>query len=235
MRTVTDKIRPGDPGTMIPHAWPAVLRLSRRGSSRLPPRATGVARGASVASSVQRQVRKLRKALDRGNALDALAAAARVHAAAVEPNMRAGGWPQAQACCELMLSCIPARQAPGYLPGLRGVLECLHADAARAAREDGNLLAAKSHLQALIGYLREGRAPVARQLIALIDLAYLHIDLDDARTGRRMLAGIGPFLASAAGGTGCGFDALPDLWPHCAVPGQSVAAQSVPAPREPAD
>lgn len=228
MRTVTDKILAGDSGTLIPHAWPALLRLPRGGGSRMPPRATGVAWGASVASGVRRQVRRLRKARRRGNALDVLAAAAAIHATAVQPNMREGCWPQAQACCELVLSCIPARQAPGYLPGLRGVLECLHADAARAARESGDLLAAKAHLQALIGYLREGRAPAARQVMALIDLAYIHIHSDDARAGGRMLAGIGPFLASAAGGAGGDFDARPDLW-------RPWPRFSVPAQRQPAD
>lgn len=223
MRTVTDKILASDRGTMIPDAWPAMLRLPRRSGNPMPPRATGVARGASVASSVRGQVRKLRKAVRRGNALDALAAAARIHATAVQPNMRDGGWPQAQACCELVLRYIPARPAPGYLPGLRGVLECLHADAARAAREGGDLLGAKSHLHALIEYLRDRHAPVARQVTVLIDLAYVHIGADDARAGGRMLVGIGPFLASAAGGTGCDSDALPDLWhpwPRFSVPAQ---------------
>lgn len=226
MRTVADMIVAGDSGSTIPHVWPAVLRRPRRGGNRLPPRTTGVAWGASVASGGRRQAGKLRKALRRGNALDALAAAARIHATDIRPNMRAGGWPQAQARCEFLLSRIPARQTRGYLPGLRGVLECLHADAARAAREGGDILGAKSHLQALIEYLREGHAPVARQVVALIDLAYVHIDSDDVRTGRRMLAGLGPFLASAARGTGGDFDELPDLW--CPRPRRSVPAQRKP-------
>jgi hypothetical protein len=227
MRTVTDKILAGASGPTASHAWPAMLRRPGRSGNRMPPRTTGVAWGASVASGVRRQVRKLRKALRRGNALDALAAAARIHAAAVQPNMRAGGWPQAQACCEAVLSHIPARQAPGYLPGLRGVLECLHADAARAARAGGDLRGAEAHLHALLGYLREGRAPLARQVTALVDLAYIHIDLDDARAGRRILAGLGPFLASV-GGTGGDFEARPDLW-------SPWPRFSVPAQRKPAD
>jgi hypothetical protein len=166
--------------------------------------------------------------LRRGNTLDALAAAARIHATGVQPNMRDGCWPQAQACCELVLSCLPARPSPGYLPRLRGVFEFLHADAARAAREGGDLRSAKSHLHALLESLRERRAPAARQVIALVDLAYIHIDSDDARTGRRMLAGLGPFLASAAARTGGDLDAEPDLW-------EQWPRLSVPAQRKPVD
>jgi hypothetical protein len=227
MRTGTVKILASDRGTMIPDARPAMLRLPGRGGNRMPP-ATGVARGASVASSVRRLVRKLRRALRRGNTLDALAAAARIHATAVQPNMRDGCWPQAQACCELVLSHIPARGAPGYLTGLRGVLECLHADAARAARAGGDLRGAKSHLLALTEYLRDRRAPVAQQVVTLIDLAYLHIDSDDARAGGRVLASVGPFLAATAGGRGCDFDGVPDLW-------RPRPRLSVPAQRGPAD
>ena len=228
MRTVTDKNLAGDSRTMVPDAWPAMLRLPRRGDHRMSPRATGVARGASVASSVRRQVRHLRRALRRGKALDALAAAARIHATAVQPNMRDGCWPQAQACCELVLSYLPAKHSPGYFPGLRGVFEFLHADAAQAAREGGDLRSAKSHLHALLESLRERRAPAARQVIALVDLAYIHIDSDDALTGRRMLAGLGPFLASAVSRTGCDFDVLPDLW-------EQWPRLSVPAQRKPVD
>src|SRR5689334_7826708 len=113
--------------------------VTERGGSRMPPRTTDVARGTSVVGSIRRQERKLRRALRRGDALDALAAAARIHALTVEPNMQDGRWLQAQASCEHMLRHIPARQAQGYLPGLRGVLESLHADAARAARAGGDL------------------------------------------------------------------------------------------------
>jgi hypothetical protein len=94
-----------------------------------------------------------------------------------------------------VLSHIPARQAPGYLPGLRGVIECLHADAARAAREAGDLRPAKLHLIALIGYLRDRRAPLGRQVVALVDLALVYIAANEARTGQRILADIGSFLA----------------------------------------
>lgn len=63
--------------------------------------------------------------------------------------------------CERVLSCVPARHARGYLPRLRGVIERLHADAALAAREAGDLSQAKVHLTALIGYLRDRGAPAA--------------------------------------------------------------------------
>jgi len=152
-------------------------------------------RHAQADVSVHWQLRQLRRALRAGNKLDAVAAAGRIHAIAVRPNMRDGCWARAQAACERMLSHIPARQAPNYLPGLRGVIECLHADAARAAREGGDLQHAKLHLIALIGYLRDRRAPVARQVVVLIDLAFAYIDANEARTGGRILADIGPFLA----------------------------------------
>jgi hypothetical protein len=160
--------------------------------------------------SVRWQERKLRKALDTGNLLDALTAAARIHAIAVRPSLDEGRWPEAQAGCERVLGHIPARRAAGYLPGLRGTLESLHADAARAARECGDLDGAKSHMDALIGYLRERRAPLARQVSALIELAYLHIassDPEDAKVGGRMLASVGPLLESAADVTPSDLDA----------------------------
>jgi hypothetical protein len=181
-----------------------------------------------VAGSIRRQERELRKALRSGDALDALTAAARIHAIAVQPNMGDGRWPQAQAYCERLLRQISASQAPGYLPGLRGVLECLHSDAARAAREGGDLHGAKWHLHALIWYLRERRAPVARQVVAITDLAYVYIDSDDPRAGGRMLASIGPFLVPPASETCCDFDAPSDLWRPRPRP-------SVPAQRKPAD
>ena len=53
--------------------------------------------------------------------------------------MQPGEWARAQAACERLLACIPGLNAPGYQPGLRRVVECLHADAARAAREGGDL------------------------------------------------------------------------------------------------
>jgi hypothetical protein len=201
--------------------------VTGRISNRMPPGATGVARGASVAGSIRKHERKLRKALRNGKTLDALTAAAKIHAAAVEPNMGDGRWPDAQAYCERMLSHIPARESPGYEPRLRGVLECLHGDAARAARASGDLHGAKSHLTALIGYLDERGAPAAQQVEALIDLAYLHINSDDPRAGGRVLARIGPLLESATSGTCCGFAALPDLWhppPRLLVPAQRQPA-----------
>lgn len=164
--------------------------------------------------------------MHRGRALDALAAAARIHAIAIQPNMRDGHWRQAQAGCELVLCHIPARQAPGYLPRLHGVLECLHADAARAAREGGDARAAQSHLHALIGYLSERRAPLARRITVLTELAYLHIADGDAPAGGRMLIGIGRFLAATASGPDGGPG--PDLWRPRPRP-------SVPAQRPPAD
>jgi hypothetical protein len=127
---------------------------------------------------------------------------ARIHAIAVRPNMRQGGWPRAQVGCERMLSCIPARQADGYQPGLDHVVECLHADAARAAREAGDLRGAKLHLDGLIGYLRDRHAPMAQQVVALIDLAFVHIALGEARAAARILASLGPYVeSSAADGT----------------------------------
>lgn len=217
MRTVTVRSPVSDPGR---HG----RRLSGRGGNRMPPRATGVARGTSVAGSVRRQVRELRKALRSGTVLDALAAAARIYAIGIQPNMRDGRWPRAQACCERVLGHIPARQEPGYRPSLRGVLECLHADAARAAREGGDLDGAKPHLNALAGYLRERHAPVARQVVVLTDLAFLHIDSGDARAGGRMLASIAVLAASAESGTG----RVPaDLWrprPRLSVPSQRKPA-----------
>jgi hypothetical protein len=153
-------------------------------------------RHARAAVRVRRQFRQLRRSLRTGNKLDAVAAAGRIHSIAVRPNMQAGRWPQAQAACERLLGQIPDRQAPSYLPGLRGVIECLHADAARAAREAGDLPRAKLHLIDLIGYLRDRRAPVAQQVVVLIDLAYVYIAADKATTGRLILTGIGPFLAA---------------------------------------
>jgi len=208
----------------------------------MPPWTAGVAWGTPGDMTVRWQERKLRKALHTGNLLDALTAAARIHAVVVRPNLDEGRWPQAQAGCERVLGHIPARRAPGYLPGLRGTLESLHADAARAARECGDLDGAKSHMDELIGYLRERRAPLARQVAALIELAYLHItsgDPQDATVGGRMLASVGPLLESAADVTLCDLDARragrsarADLWD---LPPQSPAVrqlhQAVPVPR----
>jgi|HubBroStandDraft_2_1064218.scaffolds.fasta_scaffold94724_2 hypothetical protein len=159
------------------------------------PHRSATLRRAQAAVRVRWQLRRLRRALRAGNKLDAVAAAGRIHAIAVRPNLAAGRWPQAQAACERVLSHIPARQAPGYLPGLRGVIECLHADAARAAREAGDLRPAKLHLIALIGYLRDRRAPLGRQVVVLVDLALVYIAANEARTGQRILADIGSFLA----------------------------------------
>src|SRR5487761_740867 len=77
---------------------------------------------------VRWELRKLRRAQRAGRPLDALTAAARIHDLAVRPNMRHGGWPRAQASSERVLSRMPDRRAAGYAPGLRGVIEGLHAD-----------------------------------------------------------------------------------------------------------
>jgi hypothetical protein len=143
---------------------------------------------------VRWQLRKLRRAQRAQSPLDALAAAARIHDLVVRPNMRHGRWPRAQAGSERVLSRIPARRTPGYSPRLRGVIECLHADAARAAREAGDLRRARLHLTALTRYLRDRRAPVAVRAAVLIDLAEVYIAAGDARTGGRLLARLGPLI-----------------------------------------
>jgi hypothetical protein len=148
----------------------------------------------TTGARVRWQLRKLRRAQRAGRPLDALAAAARIHSLGVRPNMRHGSWTLAQACSESVLSRIPPRRTPGYSPRLRGVIECLHADAARAAREAGDLQRAKLHLTALTGYLRDRRAPVALQAAVTVDLAEVHIAAGDARAGGRILAGLGPLI-----------------------------------------
>ena len=148
----------------------------------------------TTGARVRWQLRKLRRAQRAGRPLDALAAAARIHSLGVRPNMRHGSWTLAQACSESVLSRIPPRRTPGYSPRLRGVIECLHADAARAAREAGDLQRAKLHLTALTGYLRDRRAPVALQVAVTVDLAEVHIAAGDARAGGRVLAGLGPLI-----------------------------------------
>jgi len=155
----------------------------------MPLRAEIAASHLTTAARVHWQLRRLRRAQRAGNMLDALAAAARIHALAVRPNMRHGRWRLAQACCERVLSRIPGRQAQGYSPKLRGVIECLHADAAHAARETRDLEHAKLHLVALTGYLRDRRAPAAEQAAVLIELAYLHTAEGGTRAGGRILAG----------------------------------------------
>jgi hypothetical protein len=153
-------------------------------------------RHAREGASVYRQLRELRRALRAGNTLDALTAAARIHAIAVRPNMRPGDWARAQAACERLLACIPDLHAQGYQPGLRRVVECLHADAARAAREAGDLEQAKLHLITRLGYLRDRHAPVAQQARALIDLAHVYIAAGETFTGGRMLADVGRLLTT---------------------------------------
>lgn len=153
-------------------------------------------RHARAGASVYRQLRELRRALRAGDTLDALAAAARIHAVAVRPNMQPGEWARAQAACERLLACIPGLNAPGYQPGLRRVVECLHADAARAAREGGDLEQAKLHLITRLGYLRDRHAPVAQQARALIDLAHAYIAAGETFTGGRMLADVGLLLTT---------------------------------------
>lgn len=148
----------------------------------------------TTAARVRWQLARLRRAQRAGRPLDVLVAAARIHALVVRPNMRYGRWPLAQTCCERVLSRIPARLTPGYSPRLRGIIECLHADAARAAREAGDLGRARLHLIALIGYLRDRRAPLARQVAVTIDLAEVCITAGDARAGGRILASIGPLI-----------------------------------------
>jgi hypothetical protein len=148
----------------------------------------------TTGARVRWQLRKLRRAQRAQSPLDALAAAARIHDLVVRPNMRRGRWPRAQAGSERVLSRIPARRTPGYSPRLRGVIECLHADAARAAREAGDLRRARLHLTALTRYLRDRRAPVAVRAAVLIDLAEVYIAAGDPRTGGRLLARLGPLI-----------------------------------------
>ncbi|MCW2895413.1 MAG: hypothetical protein JWO75_4902 [Actinomycetia bacterium] len=182
---------------------------------------------------VRWELRKLRRAQRAGRPLDALTAAARIHALAVRPNMRHGGWPRAQASSERVLSRMPARRTPGYAPRLRGVIECLHADAARAAREAGDLQRAKLHLTALTGYLRDRRAPVVVQAAVMIDLAEVCIAAGDARAGGRILAGLGPLIT--------GYSPRPAPGPRPAsAPGRATsagraAAVAVPAQRQASD
>lgn len=148
----------------------------------------------ATGTRVRWQLRKLRRAQRAGRPLDALTAAARVHALAVRPNMRHGCWPRARAGSERVLGRIPARRTPGYSPRLRGVIECLHADAARAAREAGDPERARLHLTALTGYLRDRQAPVALRVAVTIDLAEACIAAGDARAGGRLLSGLGPLI-----------------------------------------
>ncbi|MDX6341800.1 MAG: hypothetical protein QOH87_1938 [Trebonia sp.] len=182
---------------------------------------------------VRWELRKLRRAQRAGRPLDALTAAARIHALAVRPNMRHGGWPRAQASSERVLSRMPARRTPGYAPRLRGVIECLHADAARAAREAGDLQRARLHLTALTGYLRDRRAPVVVQAAVMIDLAEVCIAAGDARAGGRILAGLGPLIT--------GYSPRPAPGPRPAsAPGRATsagraAAVAVPAQRQASD
>lgn len=99
-------------------------------------------------------------------------------------------------------------------------------DAARAARENGDLRGAESHLVALIAHLDDRHAPLAQRVMARIDLAYVYIAGDDPPAGQRILAGIGSMMASAAGGPGQ--RALADLW-------APALGRSVPAQRAPSD
>jgi hypothetical protein len=162
----------------------------------VPPLTADAVRQARVAASVYRQMRELRRALRAGDTLDALTAAARIHALAVRPNLQLGDWARAQAFCERLLACIPDQHAADYQPGLRRVVECLHADAARAAREGGDLERAKLHLITRLGYLRDRQAPVAQQARALIDLAHVYIATGETFTGGRMLADVGLLLTT---------------------------------------
>ena len=187
----------------------------------------------TTGARVRWELRKLRRAQRAGRPLDALTAAARIHALAVRPNMRHGGWPRAQAGSERVLSRIPARRTPGYAPRLRGVIECLHADAARAAREAGDLPRAKLHLTALTGYLRDRRAPVVVQAMVMIDLAEVYIAAGDARAGGRILAGLGPLIT--------GYSTRPAPGPRAAsaaprpASAGRAAAVAVPAQRRASD
>ena len=190
----------------------------------------------TTGARVRWELRKLRRAQRAGRPLEALTAAARIHALAVRPNMRHGGWPLAQACTERVLSRLPARRTLGYSPRLRGVIECLHADAARAAREAGDLRRAKLHLTALAGYLRDRRAPVALQAAVTVDLAEVLIATGDARAGGRILAGLGPLIT--------GYFPCPVPLPRPATaptrprrprPAKRAAAVTVPAQRRASD
>jgi hypothetical protein len=187
----------------------------------------------TTGARVRWELHKLRRAQRAGRPLDALTAAARIHAIAVRPHMRHGGWPRARAGSERLLSRIPARRTPGYAPRLRGVIECLHADAARAASEAGDLHRAKLHLTALTGYLRDRRAPVVVQAMVMIDLAEVYIAAGDARAGGRILAGLGPLIT--------GYSPRPAPGPRPAsTPGRATsagraAAVAVPAQRQASD
>ncbi len=190
----------------------------------------------TTGARVRWQLRKLRRSQRAGRPLDALAAAARIHSLVVRPNMRQGSWTLAQACSERVLSRIPPRRTPGYSPRLRGVIECLHADAARAAREAGDLQRAKLHLTALTGYLRDRRAPVALQAAVTVDLAEVLIAAGDARAGGRILAGLGPLITGYFPGP------VPRPRPRAAParprrprPAGRAAAVTVPAQRQASD
>jgi hypothetical protein len=171
-----------------------VTRLSSDPEPRTPETSAPETRKRTGATAVSRQLRQLRRAVRARNALDAQATAARLHAIAVQPNMRPGRWRQAQAGCERVLSCFPARHARGYLPRLRCVIERLHADAALAAREAGDLPQAKVHLTALIGCLRDRGASAAEQVLAQIDLGFVYLAAGEARAGGRILAGLRPLV-----------------------------------------
>jgi hypothetical protein len=137
---------------------------------------------------VRRQLRRLRKALRTGDVLDALMAAAWVHAISVEPYLRCADWGRAQAECERLLSYLPARHSPAYQPRLRRVIEYLHADAAFAAHWGGDLDQAKQHLRDRIGYLRDRGAPAEEVIAARRDLAHVHLTAGEAHIAKLILA-----------------------------------------------
>jgi hypothetical protein len=141
---------------------------------------------------------ELRTALLAGDALDALAAAARIHAVTVRPNLRPGRWTRALAACEHLLGQIPERQSPGYLPRLRGVMEALQADAVLAARGCGDVQREKLHLIALLDYLGERRAPVTSVTGALIELARFQVAANEWQAIGAILAENVSFLAAGA-------------------------------------
>jgi hypothetical protein len=159
----------------------------------------------TTSARVRWELRKLRRAQRSGRPLDALTAAARIHALAVRPNMR-------------------------------GVIECLHADAARAAREAGDQQRAKLHLTALAGYLRDRRAPVALQAAVTVDLAEVLIAAGDARAGGRILAGLGPLITGYSPGPvpGPRPPGAPAR-PRQPASANRPAAAAVPAQRQPSE
>jgi hypothetical protein len=138
---------------------------------------------------IRGQLRRLRKAVRAGDALDALTAAAWVHAIVVKPSLRRGDWGRAQAECERLLSYIPARHNPGYQPRLRRVIEYLLADAALAAHWGGDLDHAKQHLRERLGYLRERGAPATEVTAARHDLAHVHLTAGEAHIAKLIVAG----------------------------------------------